>query len=347
MSGNLSDKSVPVRWGIAGCGSIAHNFAEGIEFSCAAQLAAAASHTPGKAQSFVQHYSSPQSPLPIKIYTDYRQLANDPDIDAVYIATTHNFHHRNAMLFLQHGKHVLCEKPITINTGQLDDLIRAARMNNVFLMEALWTRFLPGIRKLRQLINSDIIGKPRFLQASFGIEQNHDREHRLMNPLLAGGALLDLGIYPLNLARIVFADELEKAVSSAVIGSTGVDESSAYQLHFADGGLAQLFASCAVATPHDAIIYGQKGSIRVPDFFHPTHLEVHRNGRCHSYEAWYPSSGFQYQIDEACRCIRSGRTESQIMPLGESRSIMQLMDGFRADWGLYYPDELQHPGDSQ
>lgn len=336
----LPHSEQPIRWGVLGCGRIAHNFAQGLGLVHDGRLQAVASRTPGKAAAFAEAYQ-PDTELqpPIEIYTSYEELVQDPEIDAVYIATTHNFHYQNTRLCLEHGKHVLCEKPITLNARQLDTLIETARSRSCFLMEALWTRFLPGTRKLQQLLQEQIIGDVHLLHAVFGIHNNSDPSDRLLDPALAGGALLDLGVYPLHFAAIVFPGDLVDAASTAYIGRTGVDETSAYLLRFGDGAIATLASSCAVETPHDAILYGSRGHIIVENFFHPTRIHVIRDGHRHTHHTDYPYTGFQYEIAEACRCIRCGKGESPIMPLHESYRILRIMDQFRASWHLQYPGE--------
>ena len=322
-----------IRWGIIGCGRIAHAFAEGLALVPKAELTAGASRTPGKAAEFAARYPS------MRAYTDYESLVKGPEVDAVYVSTTHNFHHQNVLLALSHGKHVLCEKPITINASQLEELIATAKANNCFLMEALWTRFLPGIIKLKELLASGVIGEPRVVSAFFGIDRDDDPEHRLMNPKLAGGAVLDLGIYPLNFAHIVFGGAPEASASLAWLGRTGVDEISSCLLRFPDGRMAMLTSTCKVAEIDEATIYGKKGRIRVEKFLRPVAIHVEIESGTQTFDVRYPSSGFQYEIEEATNCILDGRTESAVMPLSESLAIIRLMDRFRSEWGLTYPEE--------
>ena len=322
-----------VRWGIIGCGWIAHAFAKGLALVPNAELVAGASRTAGKAAEFAAQYP------PMRAYSDYESLVRDPEVDAVYVATTHNFHHDNVRLALSHGKHVLCEKPITINAAQLEELIALAKEKKLFLMEALWTRFLPGITKLKELLDSDVIGTPRVVNAFFGIDRDEDPEHRLLNPQLAGGAVLDLGIYPLNFAHIVFGGAPEASSSLAWLGRTGVDEISSYLLRFSEGRMAMLTSTCKVAEIDEATIYGKKGRIRVEKFLRPVAIHVETESGTETFDVRFPSSGFQYEIEEATACILEGRMESSVMPLSESLAIMRLMDHFRGEWGLTYPEE--------
>ncbi|TVQ37489.1 MAG: gfo/Idh/MocA family oxidoreductase [Spirochaetaceae bacterium] len=322
-----------VRWGVIGSGNIAHAFARGIALVADAELLAAASRTPGRAEEFAATHLVP------KVYTHYEQLVTDSDVDAVYVATTHNFHFENAMLALEYGKHVLCEKPITINAAQLEQLAAKAADKGLFLMEALWTRFLPGIRTLRELLNAEVVGPIHLLHACLGIDRDNDPDHRVLNPLLAGGALLDLGIYPLNFAHIVFGGAPEATTSLAYLGPTGVDETSGYLLRFSEGRLAVLASSCRTILTEEASLYGKRGVIRVERFLRPSFLHVETESGRKSYDVRYPSSGFQYEIEEATRCILEGRNQSDIMPITESLAVMRTMDRFRSDWGLRYPDE--------
>ena len=322
-----------VRWGIIGSGYIAHLFARGLELVADAELTAVASRTPGRAEEFAATYSVSM------VYTNYEQLVANDEIDAVYVATTHNFHFENVMLALEYGKHVLCEKPITINAGQLEQLASKARQKKLFLMEAMWTRFMPGIRKLQELLDAEAVGPVNLLQVTFGIDRDEDPEHRLLNPSLAGGALLDLGVYPLNFARIVFGGEPEQATSLAYLGPTGVDETSGYLLRFSGGRMAVLASTCKIIQTEEAALFGKRGVIRVENFFRPSYIHVDSDVGRTTYDVRYPSSGFQYEIEEATRCILEGRSESSVMPLSESLAIMRTMDRFRSDWGLLYPEE--------
>lgn len=337
IQNDLKISSDSIRWGVLGCGNIAHNFLKALPYTSNASLTALASRTPGRAAEMAAEYTADFSD--VLIFSDYADLLASDQVDAVYVATTHNFHYENVKQCLKAGKHVLCEKPITINAVQLEELQLLASSQGCFLMEALWTRFLPGIIKLKELIEDNVIGTVKLLQANFGIEANQDPSHRLMNRELAGGALLDLGIYPLNFASIVFDSMPVEAKSLAAIGHTGVDELSAYLLQFSEGRIAMLSSSCAVNVPHTAVLYGTNGKITVEDFFHPSRIIVETEKGVNEYDVSFPSSGFQYEIEEAGTCIRAGMKESRLHSLSRSMSIMKLMDSFRKNWGLQYPGE--------
>jgi len=328
----MSTKSF--KWGIMGCGNIAGHFATSLQTVSGAVLHAVASRSEEKAKSFGRKYNAEKS------YGSYEMLVQDPQVDAVYIATPHNLHLENAMMCLIYKKAVLCEKPLTVNAGEAKKLINEARARETFLMEAFWTRFLPSTMKLNQLLNEGAIGTCRLVQADFGYNMPFDANHRSYNPGLAGGALLDVGIYPINFAQMIFR-EIPLEISSAIIPSiTGVDEQSAYIFKYSSGSLAVMNSAVNVETQHNAWIYGSEGFIHMPDFFHATKIHVQgKDGKCDTLSVPFESTGYGYEAIEVMNCINSGKIESAIMPLSESLEIMELMDTIRGQWGLKYPGE--------
>lgn len=325
-----------MNWGILGCGGIAHQFSHSLKTLEAGHLLAGASRTSGRAAAFAAQHGVE------RIYTDYESLVADPDVDAIYIATTHNFHFENAKLCLEHGKHVLCEKPFTVNAIQTQALMDLARKNKCFLMEAIWTRFLPGALQLRERLAAGAIGEIRTVQADFCIEgSSFTPEHRLRNKALAGGALLDLGIYPLTFAAMVFGGHPLRVQSSVVLGDTGVDDRSFYLLEYAGGRHAQLSASFSHHAPVEAVIGGSEGYIRVPLFTGVEEFVVHRNDKDPEWVKlpYAQGTGFRFEIAHAMECIAAGKLESDIMPLAETLAIMHTMDTLRAQWKLNYPAE--------
>ena len=324
-----------IQWGIIGCGGIAHVFATSLQSLEEGELLAGASRTPGRAQEFADKHDIERP------YTDYESLVADPDIDAVYIATTHNFHYENAKLCLENGKHVLCEKSFTVNAAQALELIELAREKNLFLMEAVWTRFLPTIGKLQAALGEGVIGEVKTVTASFCLGTQFDDEHRLKNINLAGGALLDLGIYPITFAHIAFGKHPERIQSSVVKTQTGVDESSFYLLDYADGCRATLFSSLTATMPNEGIISGTEGYIRVPLFWSAREFTIYRKDEePETISAPYEEGeNFRFEIAHAMECMAKQKTESPIMPLSDTLAIMQTMDTLRAQWGVQYPDE--------
>jgi predicted dehydrogenase len=325
-----------IQWGIMGCGGIAGMFATSLRALKAGDLLAGASRTPGRAAEFAEKHGFE------RIYTDYESLAADPDINAVYIATTHNFHHENIQLCLANGKHVLCEKPFTVNAAQTKELTDLAREKNLFMMEAVWTRFLPAIRKLQELLAEGIIGEIRTVKADFSIEGEFPAEHRLKNKNLAGGALLDLGIYPITFASIVFGKQPSRIQSSAVIGDTGVDDRSFYLFDYENGRRAMLSSSFTHHAPTEGIICGTEGYIRVPGFLGAHEFHIHREGTEEPETIRIPygeGENFKFEIAHAMECITAKKIESDILPLSETLAVMKTMDTLRDQWGLVYDGE--------
>ncbi|MDO7084786.1 Gfo/Idh/MocA family oxidoreductase [Pseudocolwellia sp. AS88] len=324
-----------IHWGVIGCGNIAHQFARGIKKLDNCSIVAGASLTTGRAESFAKTHQIQSS------YTNYQSLVNDPNVHAVYIATTHNFHFENIKLCLEKGKHVLCEKPFTINAEQSKTLAVLAKQNNCFMMECVWTRFLPTIQHLSQLLAQNVIGDVHTVKANFSICSKVDPGHRLRNKALAGGALLDLGIYPLTLASIVFGDTPSKIQSSAVMNEDGIDESSCYLLEYEHGQRAILSSSITEYAPNDGIISGSNGYIVIPNFLGAQELHVHINDQP-SQILSFPfdeDDNFVFETSHAMECIRQNKCESDILPLNKTTAMMTLMDTLRKQWGLKYPGE--------
>lgn len=325
-----------IRWGVLGCGGIANMFAKSLRALPDGSLRAGASRTPGKAEEFVRKHDAEVA------YTDYESLLSDPDVDAVYVATTHNFHYEGVKLCLEHGKHVLCEKPFTVNAAQARELIELAREKNLFMMEAMWTRFLPAIVKMKELLDAGVIGEVRSVRADFCAEGEFGKEHRMRNKDLAGGALLDLGVYPITFADIVFGDTPDQIQSSVYIGDTQVDDRSYYQMEYPGGRFAQLSSSFTHRAPNDALVMGTKGYIRVPKFWMTQGLEIclsNEEPEILSFPLADGGEGFKYEIAHAMECIDAGKIESDIHPLSKTLSIMQIMDTLRDHWGMTYPGE--------
>jgi predicted dehydrogenase len=323
-----------IRWGILGLGSIAEKFATGLQVVPDAKLVAVGSRTQSKANQFGQQFSAPNT------HGSYESLAADPDIDIVYIATPHNLHYENSLLCLQAGKAVLCEKPFTINAQQAEEVIEVAKDRKLFLMEAMWTRFTPIMQRLRELLAEGIVGEVRMLQADFGFRADIDPNSRLFNLELAGGALLDVGIYPISLSSMIFGAPSQIA-GLAHFGSTGVDEQCGMVLGFSSGALAMLSAAVRMSTPHEATIMGTEGSIRIQSpWWNPSSMTISRNGKDEMISLPPGGNGYQYEAMEAHRCLRSGARGSLIMPLAETLQIQTTMDTLRSQWGFKYPSEI-------
>jgi predicted dehydrogenase len=322
-----------IRWGILAPGHIARGFAAGLKVTDNAELYAVASRSYDKAAAFAHEFGFQ------KVYGSYAELANDPDVDVIYVATPHHLHFENTLMCLQKGKPVLCEKPFTINSKQLEILVKTARENKVFLMEAIWTRFLPGILKTLELINEGQIGQIKILNADFGFKGNYDPESRLFNPFLGGGGLLDIGIYPVFLSLLILGYPKEiQAV--AVKAPTGVDESMSISLSYESGALANLHCTFKAHTNTDANIYGDKGKIHLKHQWIRANEMVFTRNDENPIELNFPSraKGYEYEAEEVMRCLEIGLTESPILGLNFSLQLMKLLDAIREKCNIVYPD---------
>ena len=331
----MSDKmNRNIKWGIVGTGNIARKFAEAVRLSGVAELPAVGSRTQLRADQFGQQFDIPHR------YGSYSDLFRDRDVEAIYIATPHPFHKQDASDALNAGKAVLCEKPLTVNAAEAKELIKTARDKNLFLMEAMWTRFLPPIIKLRELLAKGIIGELRMVRADFGFRGKWEPESRSLSPELAGGSLLDVGVYVISLASMIFGRP-SRITGLAHIGSTGVDEQAAAVLGYDKGQLAVLACAIRTALRDEAIVIGTEGSIRLHrQWLAGSKITLSRtNGEDEVIDVSCAENGFIYQIEEVVQCLQAHRTESSIMPLDESLSIMDTMDELRRQWKLSYPFE--------
>ena len=329
VKGNIS-------WGILGSGRIANKFAVSMSVAKGAIVTAVASRTAGKAREFAGKYGISAH------YDKYEDLVVRDDIDAVYVATTHNFHYENIKLALENGKHVLCEKPLTVNGREAREVINLSRRKRLFLMEGMWTRFLPAIVRLRELLRDGAIGEIRQVRADLGFRSEFNPESRLLRRDLAGGALLDVGVYPLSFSSMVMGERPKEIKAVGEIGSTGVDEQSAYLLAYDDGRISMLSSAIRTALNNRAEVIGTEGRIVVPPvFFKGKSVELQKNGEEpvvfeHSF---VDQEGFSFEIEEASNAIHSGKTESTIMPLDETLAQMETIDEIKRQLGLVYPND--------
>ncbi len=324
-----------IRWGILGTGRIASKFALGLSFCDDAELTAVGSRAQTTADEFADRWNVRHR------HASYAALADDPDVDVVYVATPHVFHKENSILCLEAGKAVLCEKPLTINARQAEDVIACARQHGLFLMEAMWTRFLPATCKLRELLADGAVGEVRIVKADFCFRTEWNPQGRLLNPELGGGALLDVGIYPVSLASMVLGGPPAEIASMGHIGETGVDEQGAIILGYDGGRLAVLTCGMQAGMPHEAYIVGTEKWIRVhAPFWRSGALTIGAAEREEqTLDLPFEGNGYECEAAELMSCVRAGRLESDIMPLDESLSTMRTLDQIRAQWGLTYPME--------
>ena len=323
----------PIRWGILATGWIAGLFAADLKLLPDAELVAVGSRTQDAAEAFGERYGAPHR------HGSYQALVEDPEVDVVYIATPHPGHRDTALAAIEAGKAVVVEKPFTMDAAEAVELIDAARANGVFVLEAMWTRFLPHMVRVREILAAGTLGDVVSVTAEHGQYFEHDPTHRIFAPELGGGALLDLGIYPLSFASMVLGTPRDvTAVSDPAF--TGVDAQTSMLLQYAGGAHAILTTTSYAATNNAAAINGTEARIEIAGTFYvPTSFTViARDGAVlETFDAPEPGRGMQHQAAEVHRCLRSGELESPVLPLAETLSIMQTMDEVRRQIGLTYP----------
>ena len=324
-----------IRWGIIGAGRISATFATALNSMENTKLAAVAARDIARAKEFAGRFQIE------KAYGSYEELVADPDIDVVYIGTLHPEHKANTALCIQSGKAVLCEKPFTLNVKESEYLISLAQEHRVFLMEAMWTKFLPITRKVKQWLQENKIGEVKHVRASFGVGNEFDPESRIFNPKLGGGALLDVGIYPITYAVHLLDRLPDHIISSAVIGRSGVDEQNVMILKYDNGIIVDLSSAVTVESGSDAVIFGDKGKIVIPRFWsaEEAYLYDTENNLVESCKESFAVNGYVYEAEEVNICLREGRLESDLLPLKDTLAIMRLLDEIRGQWGLIYPQE--------
>lgn len=326
--------SAKFRWGILGAGGIARKFVTGVKALADHEVVAVGSRQQATADKFADEFGIPHR------HASYEALAADPEVDAIYVATPHAMHKENTLTALRGGKHALVEKPFTINAVETKEIIAEAQSCKLFLMEAMWTRYIPLMVEVRRLIKEGAIGQVRMVSSDFGYRSSYRPESRTFDPTLGGGALLDVGVYPISLASMLLGTP-DRISSMAELGKTGVDEQSAFILGYPSGQLAVLYTAVRTSTPQDAVIMGENGMIRVhPPFWIPKKMTLTIAGKApQELEIPYEANGYNYEAAEVANCVRAGKLESDVMPLAESLSIMQTMDAIRAQWGMKYPME--------
>jgi len=320
-----------IRWGILGTGWIAEKMVDAISVVNDATLVAVGSRTAAKANEFARKHRVGTA------HGSYEDLAKDPNIDVVYVATPNTSHCDNTLLCLRNGKAVLCEKPFAMNEREVLAMISAAKEHNVFLMEAFWTRFLPSIGKIQELIASGSLGQVRHIKSDHAKFRTFDPLNRAFNKSLGGGSLLDIGIYPVFLTLLLWG-EPDRIDAAPYIGSTGVDESLALTFKYNDGRIATLYSSFDVDSTVETDICGTEGRIKMDRWwFCPVAMELARGeSKPEPIELSYVGNGYNYEVEEVGRCLRSGKKESEILPLGFSLRLIRLFDRIRKQMGLTY-----------
>ncbi len=318
-------------WGVIAPGRIAHNFAQALKVVPNASLYAVASSSLERAKSFAQEYECENA------YDQYQTLIENPQVDAIYIANPHRFHYECAKQCLIAGKAVLCEKPLTVSAAQAKELVDLAQKNQTFLMEAVWTRFLPVWQQVRAWLDEKRIGDVKVMNSSFAFNAPRDNSDRLLNNDLAGGALLDVGIYNLTMSQFVMQREPSSIVANGIIGETNVDERTSVILDY--NGVASQF-TCALNTEmeNSFSIYGSKGSIFIDNMFWAASKAVLRVvGEAELVvELPFRATGFEYQIEEVMRCLSEGKLQSDVISWQDTVNTMGNMDEIRKQIGLEY-----------
>jgi Predicted dehydrogenases and related proteins len=320
-----------INWGILGLGGIAEKFAQGMTSVPNARLYAVGSRSTNKAKSFANKYNA------VNAYGTYEELASDPLVDVIYIATPHVLHCENTLMCIQKGKAVLCEKPFAMNEKEVLRMISLAKEKNIFLMEAMWTRFLPTISKTMELIRKGVIGDVIHLKSDFGNKSHYDPKNRFFNIELGGGSLLDIGIYPVFIALLLLG-EPDEVSAEAIIGKTGVDENISAVFKYNSGKLATLFSTFLTNSPVETDIYGTKGYIRINRMWHiPSSLTlVMRDGHTENINFEYKNNGYDFEAIEVTNCLLKGKKESSIMPLDFSLKLIKLFDKLRKICNIKY-----------
>lgn len=318
--------------GILGSGTIAHKMAYTVSRMEHVTLMAIGSRSKEKAQEFADKYGIP------KAYGSYEELAADKDLDLIYVATPHSRHFEDIMLCLENGRNVLSEKPFTANALQAEKAIALAEEKGLYIGEAIWTRYLPMRFTLDDIVKSGVIGEITSLTANLGYAISH--VERLIKPELAGGALLDLGVYMINFALMVFGTDIKEIKSSCVKNEYGVDIHNSIIMKFADDKTAILHSNANSNTDNMGIIYGSKGRIEFKNTNNCEGITVFLNdGTITNYETPPQITGFEYEVDASVKAISEGRTECDEMPHCEILRVMKIMDSLRAEWGIRYPFE--------
>ncbi|RJG25099.1 Gfo/Idh/MocA family protein [Massilia cavernae] len=322
-----------VRWGILGTGKIARAFATALKDTPGAVLTRVGSRNVASAESFGSEFGLPMEAC----HGSYQAIADAEDVDIIYIATPHTAHAANAIMALGGGKAVLCEKPFAMNRREAAEVVALARAKKLFLMEAMWTRFLPALDEVKRIIASGEIGAPVQVTADFGFAADVDPDHRLVNPELGGGALLDLGIYPLSIAAALLGP-VSSVRAQAEIGPTGVDVQTGFVMVHEGGAMSVCSCSIRARTPAELTVSGQHGHVRMNTMFHRAKsISVsHEDGSSRTVPTPYVGNGYAYEAVEAGRCLREGLLESPHMTLDETLALMGVLDTIREQIGLRY-----------
>ena len=321
--------------GILGCGVMAETFADTLRQMGEVECCAAASRTLKRAEEFAGKYGFK------KAYGSYEELCADPEVELIYIATPHSSHFDTMKLCIRHKKPVLCEKSFTVNAREAEQIREYAEQEQVFVAEAIWTRYMPSRNMIQEIIDSGIIGDISVLTANLSYPISH--KERIMRPELAGGALLDIGVYGVNFAMMHFGTDIERIESSVRMTDTGVDAMESITIFFRGGRMAVLTHDIYSRSDRKGIFYGEKGYIIVENINNPQSISVYdtEDRLVRRMDVPKQISGYEYEVLECIDAVRSGEKESSSMPLSDSIKVMGIMDQLRGQWGLVYPRERE------
>ena len=324
-----------VKWGIIATGTIANNFAKTVnQMGEEAKVIACASRNVKRAKEFAEQYGIE------KYYGSYEELVQDEEVDAVYISTPNNYHLENMKMCIEAGKAVLCEKPFTTNAKEAKEIFDLARKKGVFVMEAFWVKVLPLHLKLQELLKENVIGQVKHVRAEFGFVADEKRRARKLDSSLAGGALLDIGIYNLGFAGLVFGLEPKNILSSVSMSEFGTDEYETLVLEYENGKTASLTSSIGMAMPTEGVIYGTEGKIYFPNYKLAEKLRIERyDGTSQEIVMPFDINGYEYEIREVAKGIKNNQVESQLHPHKDTLAMMELLDRIRSSWNMVFTCE--------
>lgn len=319
--------------GILACGNIARKMANTINQMDGVTCVAAASRSLEKAKEFAEKYGIS------KAYGSYEALAQDPEVELVYIASPHSHHYEHAMLCLEHGKSILCEKAFMANAKQAEKVINLGKEKNLLVAEAIWTRYLPSRKMIDDIIARGEIGEVTSVTANLGYKINH--VPRIYNPELAGGALLDVGVYPINFASMVLGNDIQEIISSCILTDEGVDEQNAMIFKYRNGKMASLHSNALSGTDQTGMVFGTTGYLVAEGVNNVSKIKVYDIDRRlqKEYEVPPQLTGFEYEVESCKKALEEGRIECEEMPHEEILAIMKVMDHLREQWGMSYPFE--------
>ena len=322
-----------MKFSILGPGGIAHSLAEVVNKLEGIEAYAVASRDYGRAKAFADKWGYK------KAYGSYEEMVKDPEVELVYIATPHSHHYQYAKMCLEHGKHILVEKAFTVNAAQAKELVALAREKNLLLAEAMWTRYMPGRKMVDDLIESGVIGEVHSMTSAFGFPLTH--VDRLMNPELAGGALLDLTVYPITAALMVIDGEVKDIQASAVMSERGIDLQDSVTLTFENGKMAVLHTSMLDRTSCESIISGTDGFIKLNNVNNPSVISLYNSERemIASYDVPEQINGYEYEVLACKKALEEGRIECPEMPHEEIIRVMEITDKIREIWDMTFPCE--------